>query len=202
MGRTKIEKTNAARLLDRAGIAYELIPYAVDEEHLAAVDVAEQLGEPIECVFKTLVLRGDRTGCFVCVVPGDHEVDLKAAARISGNKKADLVPVKELLALTGYIRRMLARGHEARLSDLRPPHGDGACGDLRQRRGAGLAAAAGAAGAHRLRGGYGRRPEPSGVVRGGFGPGFGPRRIAVLPVLPAAGMKKPPRDEAERPDSI
>lgn len=104
MAHTKIEKTNAARLLDRAGIAYELVPYQVDEEHLAAVHVAEQLGEPIECVFKTLVLRGDRSGLFVCVVPGDHEVDLKAAARVSGNKKADLIPMKELLPATGYIR--------------------------------------------------------------------------------------------------
>ncbi len=100
----KIEKTNAARLLDRAGIGYELVPYTVDEEHLAATHVAEQLGEPIECVFKTLVLRGDRTGLFVCVVPGDHEVDLKAAARVSGNKKADLIPMKELLTSTGYVR--------------------------------------------------------------------------------------------------
>ena len=100
----KIEKTNAARLLDRAGIGYELVPYTVDEEHLAATHDAEQLGEPIECVFKTLVLRGDRTGLFVCVVPGDHEVDLKAAARVSGNKKADLIPMKELLTSTGYVR--------------------------------------------------------------------------------------------------
>ena len=100
----KIEKTNAARLLDRAGTGYELVPYTVDEEHLAATHVAEQLGEPIECVFKTLVLRGDRTGLFVCVVPGDHEVDLKAAARVSGNKKADLIPMKELLTSTGYVR--------------------------------------------------------------------------------------------------
>ncbi len=100
----KIDKTNAARLLDRAKIAYELIPYVVDEEHLAATHVAEQLGEPIECVFKTLILKGDRTGYFVCVVPGDHEVDLKAAARVSGNKKCDLIPMKELLPTTGYIR--------------------------------------------------------------------------------------------------
>lgn len=100
----KIEKTNAARLLDRAKIAYELVPYTVDEEHLAALHVAEQLHEPIERVFKTLVLRGDRSGCFVCVVPGDREVDLKAAARLSGNKKADLIPMKELLPVTGYIR--------------------------------------------------------------------------------------------------
>lgn len=100
----KVSKTNAARLLDRAKIHYELIPYRVDEDDLAAVHVAEQLGEPVERVFKTLVLRGDRTGIFVCVVPGDAEVDLKKAARASGNKKADLVPVKELLPLTGYVR--------------------------------------------------------------------------------------------------
>ena len=104
MAHPKVEKTNAARLLDRAKIAYELVPYRVDEEHLAATHVAEQLGEEIACVFKTLVLCGDRTGCFVCVVPGDHEVDLKAAAKVSGNKKADLIPMKELLPVTGYIR--------------------------------------------------------------------------------------------------
>lgn len=104
MAHPKIEKTNAARLLDRAKIGYELVPYEVDEEHLAATHVAEQLNEPIECVFKTLVLKGDRTGYFVCVVPGDHEVDLKAAARASGDKKADLIPMKELLPTTGYIR--------------------------------------------------------------------------------------------------
>lgn len=100
----KIEKTNAARLLDRSKIAYELIPYAVDEEHLDAVHVAEQLGEAADTVFKTLVLKGDRTGYFVCVVPAGYEVDLKAAAKVSGNKKADLIPVKELLPVTGYVR--------------------------------------------------------------------------------------------------
>ena len=100
MAHGKIEKTNAARLLDRAKIAYELVPYRVDEEHLAATHVAEDIGS----VFKTLVLRGDRTGYFVCVVPADHEVDLKAAARVSGNKKTDLIPMKELLPVTGYIR--------------------------------------------------------------------------------------------------
>ena len=104
MAHGRIEKTNAARLLDRAKIAYELIPYRVDEEHLAATHVAEQLGEDIACVFKTLVLKGDRTGYFVCVVAGDHEVDLKAAAKVSGNKKVDLIPMKELLPVTGYIR--------------------------------------------------------------------------------------------------
>ena len=104
MAHGKIEKTNAARLLDRAKIPYELVPYAVDEEHLSAQHVAEQLGEDIESVFKTLVLKGDRTGYFVCVVPGHYEVDLKAAARVSGNKKVDLIPMKELLPVTGYIR--------------------------------------------------------------------------------------------------
>ena len=104
MAHGKVEKTNAARLLDRAKINYELVPYEVDEEHLAATHVAEQLGEEIATVFKTLVLKGDRTGYFVCVVPGNHEVDLKAAARVSGNKKADLIPMKELLPVTGYIR--------------------------------------------------------------------------------------------------
>lgn len=100
----KIEKTNAARLLDRAKIAYELIPYTVDEDNLAATHVAEELGEDIATVFKTLVLKGDKTGHFVCVIPGDKEVDLKAAARVSGNKKCDLIPMKELLPTTGYIR--------------------------------------------------------------------------------------------------
>jgi Cys-tRNA(Pro)/Cys-tRNA(Cys) deacylase len=100
----KIDKTNVARLLDKAKIAYELIPYTVDEDNLAATHVAEELGEDIATVFKTLVLRGERKGLFVCVIPGHCEVDLKAAARVSGNKKADLIPMKELLPTTGYIR--------------------------------------------------------------------------------------------------
>lgn len=101
---TKINKTNAARLLDKAAVSYELIPYEVDENNLAAIHVAEQLHEDIQCVFKTLVLHGDKTGYFVCVIPGDREVDLKLAAKVSGNKKADLIPMKELLPVTGYIR--------------------------------------------------------------------------------------------------
>lgn len=100
----KTDKTNAARLLDRAKIAYQLIPYQVDENDLAATHVAESLGEPIERVFKTLVLKGDRNGHFVCVVQGDKEVNLKSAAKISGNKSAELIPMKELLPTTGYIR--------------------------------------------------------------------------------------------------
>ena len=102
--KNRIEKTNAARLLDKAGIVYQLVPYEVDENDLAAGHIAAQLGEPVGQVFKTLVLSGDRTGYFVCVVPGDSEVDLKAAAKVSGNKKCDLIPMKELLGVTGYIR--------------------------------------------------------------------------------------------------
>ena len=100
----KTNKTNAARLLDRAKIPYELVPYEVDENNLAATHVAEQLGENIEQVFKTLVLRGDKHGIFVCVIPGDKEVDLKKAAKISGNKSAEMIAMKELLPTTGYIR--------------------------------------------------------------------------------------------------
>ena len=107
----KINKTNVARLLDKAKIAYELIPYEVDEKDLSAVHVAASLGEDIEQVFKTLILHGDRTGYFVCVIPGEHEVDLKLAAKVSGNKKCDLIPMKELLPLTGYIRGEIGRAH-------------------------------------------------------------------------------------------
>ena len=99
-----VAKTNAARLLDAAGIGYELVPYEVDEEHLEASHVAEQLGEDLDQVFKTLVLRGDRNGLFVCVMPGSLEVDLKVAARISGNKSCEMIHVRELLPNTGYIR--------------------------------------------------------------------------------------------------
>lgn len=100
----QIQKTNAARLLDAAGIGYELVPYAWDESDLSAQHVAQQLGEPIEQVFKTLVLRGDKTAEFVCVVPGNMEIDLKVAARISGNKNCEMLHMKELLPTTGYIR--------------------------------------------------------------------------------------------------
>lgn len=99
-----IQKTNAARLLDAAGIEYSLVPYEVDEEHLDAGHVAAQLGEDIDQVFKTLVLRGDKSGLFVCVIPGSFEVDLKLAARISGNKNCEMLHVRELLPMTGYIR--------------------------------------------------------------------------------------------------
>ncbi len=100
----KINKTNAARLLDKSRVAYELIPYTVDEDDLSAIHVAESLGENIAQVFKTLVLHGDKTGYFVCVIPGDKEVNLKLAAKVSGNKNCDMIPMKELLSITGYIR--------------------------------------------------------------------------------------------------
>jgi Cys-tRNA(Pro)/Cys-tRNA(Cys) deacylase len=102
--KTKIEKTNAARLLEQARVPHELVAYEVDETDLAASRVAEQLRADIRQVFKTLVLRGDKGGLFVCVIPGDEEVDLKLAARASGNKKAEMLPVKELLPATGYVR--------------------------------------------------------------------------------------------------
>ena len=99
-----IEKTNVARLLDRAKIRYELIAYEVDETDLSAVHVAEQLNEPVEAVFKTLVLKGDKTGFFVCIIPGAEELDLKKAAKLSGNKSCEMIPMKDLLSITGYIR--------------------------------------------------------------------------------------------------
>ncbi|MDL2323068.1 Cys-tRNA(Pro) deacylase [Bacteroidales bacterium OttesenSCG-928-A17] len=100
----KIQKTNAARILDKFQISYELISYEVDESDLSAVHVAEQLDEPVEQVFKTLVLKGDRTGHFVCIIPGAEELDLKKAAKASGNKNCDMIPMKDLLSVTGYIR--------------------------------------------------------------------------------------------------
>ncbi|MDE6048851.1 MAG: Cys-tRNA(Pro) deacylase [Paramuribaculum sp.] len=100
----KEKKTNVARLLDKAGISYSLVPYTVDESDLSAVHVAAELGEDIRQVFKTIVLRGERTGYFVCVVPGDAEIDLKLAAKAAGDKKAELIHMKDLLPLTGYIR--------------------------------------------------------------------------------------------------
>ena len=100
----KSTKTNAMRLLDKAGVAYSALTYQVDEKDLAARHVAEQLGEDINQVFKTLVLRGERTGLFVCVIPGNKEVDLRKAARAAGDKKAEMIAMKELLGATGYIR--------------------------------------------------------------------------------------------------
>lgn len=101
---TKVQKTNAARLLDMAKIPYELIPYQVDENNLAANHIADELNENIEQVFKTIVLSSAPGQYFVCVVPGNAEIDLKKAAKIAGFKKVDLIPMKELLPITGYIR--------------------------------------------------------------------------------------------------
>ena len=100
----KIEKTNAARLLDKAKITYNLITYEFDENDLAAQHVADSRGQDIACVFKTLVLHGDKTGYIVCVIPGNMEVDLKALAKVSANKKVEMIPMKDLLQVTGYIR--------------------------------------------------------------------------------------------------
>jgi Cys-tRNA(Pro)/Cys-tRNA(Cys) deacylase len=97
-------KTNAARMLDRAGIHYELREYQVDENDLGAPHVAAAIGMPPEQVFKTLVARGDRTGVLLACIPANAELDLKALAAASGNKKVELVALKEVLALTGYIR--------------------------------------------------------------------------------------------------
>ena len=99
-----MSKTNAARLLEKNKIPFELVDYEVDESDLSAKTVARKIGAEIEVVFKTLVLRGDKTGIFVTIVPGDTEVDLKKAAKASGNKNAAMVAVKEILELTGYIR--------------------------------------------------------------------------------------------------
>ncbi|WP_163717333.1 Cys-tRNA(Pro) deacylase [Mangrovibacterium lignilyticum] len=97
-------KTNASRLLDKQKISYELIAYEFDESDLSATTLASKMGQNIRQIFKTLVLRGTNTGIFVCVIPGDEEVDLKKAAKVSDNKKVEMVPMKELLPLTGYIR--------------------------------------------------------------------------------------------------
>lgn len=97
-------KTNAARVLDTLGIHYELRDYDPGDEHLTAEQVAARVGLPPEQVFKTLVARGDRTGVMLAVVPGDAELDLKALARLSGDRKVDTVHLKEVQPLTGYVR--------------------------------------------------------------------------------------------------
>jgi Cys-tRNA(Pro)/Cys-tRNA(Cys) deacylase len=100
----KKQKTNAARLLDKAQVPYEIVAYEVDEDDLSAPHLAEQLHQDVNRIFKTLVLRGDKSGYFVCLVPGGAEVDLKKAAKVSGNKSCALIPMKDLLPLTGYMR--------------------------------------------------------------------------------------------------
>ena len=97
-------KTNAVRVLDNLGIAYELRNYDVDPDDLAAETVAAKIGLPPEQVFKTLVVRGDRTGILLAVIPGNTQLDLKALAQVSGDRKVETVPLKEVQPLTGYIR--------------------------------------------------------------------------------------------------
>jgi Cys-tRNA(Pro)/Cys-tRNA(Cys) deacylase len=97
-------KTNAARILDRLGIPFELRQYPVDLGELGAERVAQEIGLPIGQVFKTLVLRGDHRGVLLAVLPGDTEVDLKALARLTGDRRAEMVPLREVQSLTGYVR--------------------------------------------------------------------------------------------------
>jgi len=104
MGKEPVSKTNTVRLLDQLGIQYELRAYEVDADNLAAETVAAKIGLPPEQVFKTLVARGDRNGVCMAVIPGNQELKLKALAATAGERKIQLVPVKELQALTGYIR--------------------------------------------------------------------------------------------------
>lgn len=100
----KQEKTNVMRLLDGAGISYRTAEYEVDEKDLSGIHVARQLGQDPDSCFKTLVLKGERTGYLVCCIPVAEELDLKKAARAAGDKKVEMIPMKELLPVTGYIR--------------------------------------------------------------------------------------------------
>lgn len=97
-------KTNAMRLLESGNIEFRIMEYEVDENDLSGIHVAEQLSQASEQVFKTLVLHGDKSGYFVCCIPVAEELDLKKVARAAGDKKAEMIPMKELLSITGYIR--------------------------------------------------------------------------------------------------
>jgi Cys-tRNA(Pro)/Cys-tRNA(Cys) deacylase len=99
-----VKKTNAARHLDDLKIDYKLVEYEIDEPDLSAEGVARKLGLPPEQVFKTLVARGGKTGVLMTCIPGNAELDLKAIAQVSGNKKVEMVHVKEIQQLTGYVR--------------------------------------------------------------------------------------------------
>ncbi|TCS82067.1 Cys-tRNA(Pro) deacylase [Pectinatus cerevisiiphilus] len=99
-----MKKTNAARILDRLKISYEIKAYKVDPDDLSAVNVAAKVNMNIKTIFKTLVARGDKTGVLMACIPGDDELDLKKLAAISGNKRAEMVHMKEIQGLTGYIR--------------------------------------------------------------------------------------------------
>ena len=100
----KNKKTNAARILDSLHIDYSIMEYEVDLEDLSAIHVAANSGQDIKTVFKTLVCRGDKNGVLMACIPGDGTLDLKALAAVSGNKRVELVPLKEVLGLTGYVR--------------------------------------------------------------------------------------------------
>ena len=97
-------KTNAVRALDRLGVPYEIREYAVDPEDLGAEKVAEGIGMPIHQVFKTLVVRGERRGVLLAVLAGDDELDFKALARAAGDRRVEMVPLKDVQPLTGYVR--------------------------------------------------------------------------------------------------
>ena len=101
---SKIKKTNAARILDKLKIPYEIKTYEVDEDNLSAVHVAETAGIDISTIFKTLVTRGDKTGILMAVINGNDEINLKHLAQASGNKSVEMIALKELLPLTGYVR--------------------------------------------------------------------------------------------------
>ena len=104
MKQQKQDKTNVMRLLDAAGIAYRVQEYEVDENDLSGIHVANQIGEDPDSVFKTLVLKGEKRGFLVCCIPVAEELDLKKVARAVGDKKVEMLPMKELLSTTGYIR--------------------------------------------------------------------------------------------------
>lgn len=100
----KTEKTNAMRMLDTAAVPYRVAEYEVDEQDLSGVHVAQSIGQDPDTVFKTLVLKGERTGYFVCCIPVAEELDLKKVAKAAGDKKVEMIPMKDLLSVTGYIR--------------------------------------------------------------------------------------------------
>ncbi len=99
-----MKKTNASRILDKLKIPYEILEYEVDEQDLGAENAAKKMSQPLKQVFKTLVIRGDRTGILVACIPGGGGLNLKALASISGNKKVEMIHLKEIKLLTGYIR--------------------------------------------------------------------------------------------------
>lgn len=100
----KTEKTNAMRMLDTAGIPYRVVEYEVDEQDLSGVHVAQSIGQDPDTVFKTLVLKGERTGYLVCCIPVAEELDLRKVAKAAGDKKVEMIPMRDLLPVTGYIR--------------------------------------------------------------------------------------------------